>query len=205
MRVIVSDIERRVLEAVRREFEDNAGFGFHPGSILDVECDAVVSPANSFGFMDGGIDLVYSERFGWDLQKRLQEIIRQRHHGELLVGDAAIVETGDKRIPYLIAAPTMRVPSNIEETVNVYLATRAVFLLLEYGRLEDDRAVKDVIETIAMPGMGTGIGRVSPRVCARQMKEAYLVVYGKGAGFPAMLGDAFKHHERMISGLRRCG
>lgn len=26
-----------------------------------------VSPANSFGFMDGGIDMVYSLHFGWDL------------------------------------------------------------------------------------------------------------------------------------------
>ena len=31
----------------------------HRGSILDVECDAVVSPANSYGFMDGGIDALY--------------------------------------------------------------------------------------------------------------------------------------------------
>ncbi len=34
---------------------------------LDVKCDAVVSPANSFGFMDGGIDLIYSHRFGTNL------------------------------------------------------------------------------------------------------------------------------------------
>ena len=29
--------------------------------------DAIVSPANSFGFMDGGIDMVYSKRFGWQM------------------------------------------------------------------------------------------------------------------------------------------
>jgi hypothetical protein len=29
----------------------------HHGSILDLDIDAVVSPANSFGFMDGGIDV----------------------------------------------------------------------------------------------------------------------------------------------------
>ena len=33
---------------------------------------AVVSPANSFGFMDGGLDYKLSERFGWALQERLQ-------------------------------------------------------------------------------------------------------------------------------------
>lgn len=26
-----------------------------------------VSPANSFGFMDGGIDLAYSLHFGWQM------------------------------------------------------------------------------------------------------------------------------------------
>lgn len=31
----------------------------HEGSILDVEGDALVSPVNSFGFMDGGIDRAY--------------------------------------------------------------------------------------------------------------------------------------------------
>ena len=29
--------------------------------------DAIVSPANSFGFMDGGIDYCYSEHFGWQM------------------------------------------------------------------------------------------------------------------------------------------
>ncbi|KAJ8314435.1 hypothetical protein KUTeg_006585 [Tegillarca granosa] len=29
--------------------------------------DAIVSPANSFGFMDGGIDMAYSMHFGWQI------------------------------------------------------------------------------------------------------------------------------------------
>ena len=46
------------------------------GDITQIECDAMVSPANSFGFMDGGLDYALSERFGWDLEKRLQKIIK---------------------------------------------------------------------------------------------------------------------------------
>ncbi|MEM8641966.1 MAG: hypothetical protein AAGG51_24585 [Cyanobacteria bacterium P01_G01_bin.54] len=45
----------------------------HWGSILELCCDAVVSPANSFGFMDGGLDLLYSQNFGWYVQTRLQQ------------------------------------------------------------------------------------------------------------------------------------
>src|SRR5262245_2786476 len=80
------------------------------GDIFDLSADAVVIPANSFGFMDGGIDLVYSNYFGWDLQERLQQVLRKEHDGELPVGQAVIVETFHQRIPYLISAPTMRIP-----------------------------------------------------------------------------------------------
>ena len=30
-------------------------------------CTLQVSPANSFGFMDGGIDMAYSQHFGWQM------------------------------------------------------------------------------------------------------------------------------------------
>jgi O-acetyl-ADP-ribose deacetylase (regulator of RNase III) len=57
----------------------------------------------------------------------------EKHHGELVVGAAEIVETGDLTKPYLIAAPTMRLPIILgPETVNPYLAIRAVLLLIEH-------------------------------------------------------------------------
>src|SRR6266567_874908 len=101
------------------------------GSILDVECDAVVSPANSFGFMDGGIDALYLGFFGYGLQDEVRQQIAQYRDGELIVGAADIVRTGHEKIPYLVIAPTMRVPMVLGETVNPYLAARAVFLLIE--------------------------------------------------------------------------
>ena len=60
------------------------------GDICQIPCDAVVSPANSFGFMDGGLDHALSERFGWDLQERLQEEISGLPVGELLVGQTLV-------------------------------------------------------------------------------------------------------------------
>ena len=87
---------------------DLPGVRVHRGSILDLECDAVVSPANSFGFMDGNLDLSYSRTFGWHVQERLQALIRADHGRELLVGQAEIVETDHPRIPYVISAPTMQ-------------------------------------------------------------------------------------------------
>lgn len=101
------------------------GVRVHLGSILSLTCDAIVSPANSFGFMDGGIDALYMSHFGPQIQDRLRDAIRVRHHGELLVGAADVIETGNAAIPCLIAAPTMRVPMILKDSVNPYLAARA--------------------------------------------------------------------------------
>jgi len=110
MKIVLAAVEESLANAWERFCGDVDGVSVHRGSILDVDCDAVVSPANSFGFMDGGIDALYLDYFGPDIQTRVRRQIYDRHHGELVVGTAAIVETGDARIPYLIAAPTMRVP-----------------------------------------------------------------------------------------------
>lgn len=56
------------------------------GDITTLTCDAIVSPANSFGFMDGGVDYAISERLGWGLEKELQKRIKVLPEGELLVG-----------------------------------------------------------------------------------------------------------------------
>ena len=125
----------------------------HRGSILDVVCDAVVSPANSFGFMDGGIDALFMSRFGPEIQLSVRRQILEHHAGELLVGCADIVETGDESIPHLIAAPTMRVPMVLHKSVNAYLAARAIFLLLEAGTFLSGRhkgeRISDHIKTVA--------------------------------------------------------
>src|SRR5687768_2576831 len=124
MKIILCGVETRLVEAWRHFFSGEEDVVIMEGDITSVECDAVVSPANSFGFMDGGLDYALSERFGWDLEKQLQKIVKELPEGELLVGQALVLETGDKVVPLLISAPTMRVPTNfnIDTSVNAYLA-----------------------------------------------------------------------------------
>src|SRR5437899_8599447 len=93
LKIVLAAVENDLTDAWQRHCGDLPDVTIHRGSILDLSVDAVVSPANSFGFMDGGIDHRYSHHFGWEVQDRLQELIRTRHHGELLVGAAEIVET----------------------------------------------------------------------------------------------------------------
>src|SRR3954469_11514552 len=92
------------------------------GDIFGVAVDGVVSPANCFGFMDGGIDRAYSERFGWHVQDRLREVIARAWDGELPIGLALVVETGAADIRFVVAAPTMRAPVSVAQTLNAYLS-----------------------------------------------------------------------------------
>ncbi|GAB2863626.1 macro domain-containing protein [Hymenobacter ruber] len=143
------------------------------GSIFDYPADALISPANSFGYMNGGLDFAISKNLGWHLEKDLQRIIREKHYGELLVGQAEVIPTGSTNFPYLIAAPTMRTPMTITRGPNVYLAMKAILQLLRYGRLATGELIQEKIQGVAVPGLGTGVGQVRPLVCARQMRLAW--------------------------------
>ncbi|XP_074661068.1 uncharacterized protein LOC141913634 [Tubulanus polymorphus] len=162
----------------------------HKGDIFQdgPAADAIVSPANSFGFMDGGIDAVYTKHFGKQLSERLQHIIQDEYDGELLVGQAIVLPifenhvvpsdlTAEWRscndgqpIRYLISAPTMRVPLDVQETVNSYLAFRAVILSVQK---HNKTHPEDPIRTVLCPGLGTAVGRMPAKRCAYQMRRAY--------------------------------
>lgn len=203
MKIILSAVETDLADAWRRFCGDLDCVEIHQGSIFDLSCDAVVSPANSFGFMDGGIDMLFSHYFGWQVQERLQNLIATKHHGELLVGTAEIVETDNLQIPFLISAPTMRVPMILRDSVNPYLAARAVFLLIQHGTFasgtHQDEAIKDFVQSVAFSGLGTGVGRVGPNTCAHQMRIAIEeFVLGKHE-FPDSWADAQTRHQRLYT------
>lgn len=194
MKVVLADVSAAVVSAWKKRCEGPANVSIHLGSIFDVACDAIVSPANSFGFMDGGIDAAICDRFGWDLQTRVQDQIRSRFNGELLVGQALIVPTKDAAIPFLVSAPTMRVPMTVNRTVNAYLAARAVLLLVQTGTFEDGKPIADVVKTVAFPGLGTGIGEMDAENCAAQMRAALDDFMSWRIEFPQSLMRAAQRH-----------
>lgn len=199
MQIILATPDTTMAAAWSEAFS-GADVNIHHGSILEVSCDALVSPANSFGFMDGGLDLAYSQHFGWDLQMRLRRLILERHRGELLVGAAEVIETGKSMPGLMIAAPTMRVPMRLpEDSINSYLATRAALLAARYGSLLDGSMVSSRIGVLAVPGMGTGVGRVPPKVCARQMRAAYDAVILSPAKLPTSWAEASHDHQLLYT------
>lgn len=176
------DLGQPLVDAWRREFAGipsvtvSCGdiFSTRSGAVgpddpIDVTADAIVSPANSFGFMDGGIDAVYTYQFGEGLQARLQSLIHAEHGGELPVGVAVVVPTMHAAIPWCISAPTMRVPRDVSQTVNSYLAFRAPLRAV----LEHNAHGLPPIRRILCPGLGTAVGRMPVSRCARQMRVAW--------------------------------
>lgn len=183
------DMSAEMVQAWQKYFAGIANVRISHGDIFESSADAIVSPANSFGYMDGGIDLVYLHGFGWELQTRLQTHLKSDHDGELPVGQATIVETFDTDIPYLVSAPTMRVPMNVANTVNAYLAFRAAIRAIK----QHNREQPGTIRTVLCPGLCTAIGRMPPELAARQMAAAFEVgmlnqTVGPG-GHRYLLGD----------------
>jgi O-acetyl-ADP-ribose deacetylase (regulator of RNase III) len=197
MNIVLADIEGNLINAWNDIASNNSNITTYQGSIFEVECDALVSPANSFGFMDGSLDFEISEFFGWHVQNRLQEAIKSKHNSELLVGQVEIVPTDHTSIPYVISAPTMRVPMDVRGTANPYLAIRGVLLAVKHGVFKDGTPVKDRIKTIAFPGMGTGVGQITPTVFAKQMKQAVEDVIEDKFEFPKTIWNTEKNHREM--------
>ncbi|AOS60968.1 putative phosphatase, C-terminal domain of histone macro H2A1 like protein [Actinoalloteichus hymeniacidonis] len=146
--------------------------------MLEVGADAVVSPANSYGWMRGGIDALYARTFP-AAEENVRSAVLAYHGGELPVGEALLVPTGVNSPRWLLSAPTMREPGErlAGDTVHPYLAARAVLRLWVEGTLEHGAPVRRAVRTIAMPGLGTGVGGVDPATCARQVAAAWDEVF----------------------------
>ncbi|WP_304066502.1 macro domain-containing protein [Megamonas hypermegale] len=165
MNLILCDCNPILCTEWEKNFRDEPKVQIVCGDFKSVpEYDCIISPANSFGIMDGGFDLALVNYFGQELMERVQDKIRAEYAGEQPIGTCLIVETGNKKHPYLAHTPTMRIPRIIKEYDTIYNAMRA--MLLEVRKYPD-------IKTVLCTGLGTATGKVSPIIAARQMYLAY--------------------------------
>jgi len=132
------------------------------GDLLAVARHCVVSPANSFGFMDGGIDAAYRAFFGAHIETKVREAVTRRPEGHLPVGASLVIQTGNQRVPFLIVAPTMVLPEPVVSG-NCYRAMRAILRV----------ATGEIGQDVYCPGLGTGVGMVPPENAATMMAQAY--------------------------------
>jgi len=115
------------------------------GDLTQIKCDAIVNPANSFGYMGGGVAGAIKRIGGIEIEK---EAISK---APIPVGKAVVTTAGTLPCKYVIHAPTMKQPATRIGIENVKLATKAAF----------ETGFKLKIKSIAIPGMGTGVGGVS--------------------------------------------
>lgn len=123
------------------------------GSIVDVQADAIVNAANSHGTMGGGVAGVIRRAAGPQVER---EAVNQ---APIPVGHAILTSGGNTRFRFIIHAPTMPNPAMRIPAINVGLATKAALKCADEAGLT----------SIALPGMGTGVGGVSPKEAAYHM------------------------------------
>jgi len=125
------------------------------GDITKVQADAIVNPANSFGWMGGGSAKAIKNAGGREIE---DDVVNK---APLEVGKALATTAGKLPFKAVIHAPTMETPAEKAMDYNVEMAVRGALLLA------DDQG----FETIAMPGMGTGIGDFPKDKAAKIMIE----------------------------------
>lgn len=116
----------------------------------------IVNAANSHGIMGGGVAGVIKRAAGAAVE---EEAMRQ---APIPVGQAVLTSGGHTKFKGIIHAPTMPEPGMRIPAENVGKATRAALALA------DERG----FVSIALPGLGTGVGGVDVHDAAHQMIQA---------------------------------
>ena len=126
------------------------------GDVTVVFTDAIVNPASPDGAMTAGVAGAIKGAGGAEIEKEALS------RAPIARGNAVATGAGSLSNRYIVHAPTMDAPGGTSAHDHVKDAVIAALKLAE--ELE--------IESIAIPGMGTGAGGVSPVDSARAIVEA---------------------------------
>lgn len=164
--IIFLDVDKYCVECLEKYFGNEINVRIVHSELCDflsnnqIEC--VVSPANSFGLMDGGYDLALTEYFGDQMQKRVQQYIASHYYGEQPVGTSFIVDAGKDGCK-LIHTPSMRIPCEIKDPLVIYQCMRTTLMC----------AIENDIKSILIPMFGSGVGGIDADDAAKFMWLAY--------------------------------
>lgn len=158
------DLSDTVASALQLAFARYPEVVVNSGDILKAASNVVISPANSHGFMDGGVDRAYADFFGPGFANALRDAVLHRPEGHLPVGASMVVPTGHPSIRFVIVAPTMETPEHVPPQ-NAYRALRAALRLA--------LSEPELRGAWFSPGLTTLVGQADPAEAAREMAEAY--------------------------------
>jgi O-acetyl-ADP-ribose deacetylase (regulator of RNase III) len=168
LKISICDTNKDIAKVFSEIFAKEERVEISCGNILNLTASALISPANSFGDMGGGLDKAIDDFYEGEAQKKVQQHIQQDFFGELPVGVASILKMNYLQFPFLIVAPTMRIPGNVGKTINAYLAMRAILVAV----LKYNDATSEKINHIALPSLCTGVGGMPFLEAGEQMSTA---------------------------------
>lgn len=166
MELILCDINHNMIYEWERVFSNHENVKCIDGDYCTVaereKVDAIVSPANSFGIMDGGLDLSIRDFYfknNIDIQELVQKQIKKIFWGIQTVGSSIYIKNN---FIDLIHSPTMKVPGQINDLNIIYFATRNTIIC----------ARENGVNKVIIPAFGAGIGNIKYSIVARIMEDA---------------------------------
>ena len=172
MKIYLLDINKDMTIAWQEYFKDFDNVEIINDSFsnfmnLHIEIDGIVSPANSFGLMDGGYDKAIIDYLGQQAQTNVFTLLSIVYNGYQPVGTSLCVPFGK----YIILhTPTMRTPEKIIDDRIIYDCMYSCIL----------EAKKKNLSNIVIPAFGGCTGDVPYRKIAKLMYLAYKDVNFKG-------------------------
>jgi len=157
MKILVADHNKTTIASIN---ECNPSFEVELGNPLAFDIDAVVSPANTKGIMNGGYDAVLRRYFGVGIEYKVRQYFDKF---KLDVGEAIAVKTFHPKIEWLIVTPTVSVTGeglSGHASVSYSCAYNAVKAAHEKG-----------VQYLGMTGLGSGVGGLDRRISAKQQVQ----------------------------------
>ncbi len=152
------------------------------GSICTARVDAIVNPANCYGSMGGGVARAIRDVGGRVIE---DEAI---HKGPVNLGDLIVTRAGSLICGRIIHAPTMENPADRADPDVVREAMESVL----------DYAARERLDSLAFPGMGTGVGGLDKREAAKIMITAFRA---HTSPFPRLI-ELYALDEEMVGAWR---
>lgn len=189
MKIYLLDINKDMTDAWHKYFDSyievenieimNEDFATFMDEHPNIE--AIVSPANSFGLMDGGYDKAITDYFGKELMEDVKKVIMEKWFGEQPVGTSLTVPIKNrvisdkkhglfaKKYSVLIHTPSMRTPEQIIDSRIIYQCMRTTLI----------EAMKQEVDNIVIPAFGGLTGKVPYEDIAKMMYLAYKQIYNQ--------------------------
>jgi O-acetyl-ADP-ribose deacetylase (regulator of RNase III) len=157
------------------------------GDLTVLFVDAIVNPANTGGSMGGGVAGAIKRAGGDVIEKQA------RAAAPIALGTAVATEAGALPNLFVIHAPTVDKPAGTSSPDMIKAAVSAA--LAEAERVE--------AQTIAIPGMGTGVGGVPFGDASRAVVEGICAHGTKGISDIILIDRDEKMAEAFVTALER--